>query len=141
MGSIVSVLSLIVAALAVFFGPMISIRSAKRQMLGPMRQKWINELRELLAEISSKSLHYFVSGFENRTDEEYQNITLIEHRIIFMINQNEPEHIALVETIEKMVAALQFRGKSDRDFIDAYEKVLKDGRAVLKQEWNVIKNT
>jgi len=136
---LIPILSLIVAALAVFFGPMISARAAKRAMLGPMRQKWINDLRELLSEISSKCLHYFQAGYEDRTDKEYQHITLLEHRIIFMINQNEPEHVALVEAIREMVGALEGGKDYDRNFISAYEKLLKDGRDVLKQEWDVVK--
>jgi hypothetical protein len=135
---LIPILSLIIAVLAVFFGPLLSARSAKRAMLGPMRQKWINDLRELLSEISSRCLHYFQAGYEDRTDEEYQHITLLEHRIIFMINQNEPEHISLVKTIRKMVGALD-RGKNfDSDFIAAYEKLLKDGQDVLKHEWDVV---
>lgn len=136
---LIPILSLIVAALAVFFGPLLSARAAKRAMLGPMRQKWINDLRELLSEISSRCLHYYQAGYEDRTDEEYQHITLLEHRIIFMINQNEPEHTALVKTIREMVGALEGGKDYDRNFIAAYEKLLKDGRDVLKQEWDVVK--
>jgi hypothetical protein len=136
---LIPILSLIVAALAVFFAPMLSARAAKRAMLGPMRQKWINDLRELLSEISSRCLHYFQAGYEDRTDEEYQHITLLEHRIIFMINQYELEHTALVKTIRKMVGALEGGKDFDSDFIAAYEKLLKDGRDVLKQEWDVVK--
>jgi len=67
---LIPVLSLMVAALAVFFGPLLSARVAKRAMLGPMRQKWINDLRELLSEISSRCLHYFQAGYEDRSDQE-----------------------------------------------------------------------
>lgn len=118
---------------------MLSARAAKRAMLGPMRQKWINDLRELLSEISSRCLHYFQAGYEDRTDQEYQQITLLEHRIIFMINQNEPKHTVLVKTIREMVAALEGGKDFDSDFIAAYEKLLIDGRDVLKQEWDVVK--
>jgi hypothetical protein len=58
------VLSLVIAALAVFFGPLISLRIAKRQIeaslavtirqtIAPMRQKWIDDLRERVAEYGS----------------------------------------------------------------------------------------
>ncbi len=60
----IPVLSLIVAALAVFVGPLISWLVAKRQLasslevankqiIAPMRQAWINDLRDLLAELTS----------------------------------------------------------------------------------------
>ena len=104
-----------------------------------MRQKWINDLRDLLSEITSSCLHYFVSGYEDRSDEEYQHIKLLEHRIMFMINQNEPTHTDLVKTIRNMVSALERGSKFDSDFIQSYEKAVKDGRNVLKTEWNVVK--
>jgi hypothetical protein len=56
----IPILSLVVAALAVFVGPIISWRIAKRQVtanfatsnkqiIAPMRQAWINNLRDLLS--------------------------------------------------------------------------------------------
>lgn len=76
------VLSLVVAALAVFVVPLISwlitkrqlaslLEVANKQIIAPMRQAWINNLRDLVAELTSSALHYYVAGFEERTDEEY----------------------------------------------------------------------
>lgn len=135
----IPILSLMVAALAVFIGPTLAARSAKRAMLGPMRQKWINDLRALLSEVSSRCLHYYQAGYENRTEEEYQHITDLEHQIIFMINPNEPEHQALVKIVRTMVGALEKGKDGDKEFISSYEQLLKDGRAVLKREWEVVK--
>ena len=73
--NLISILSLIVAALAVFTGPILSARSTKYSMLGSMRQKWINDLRSLISEISSTCLHYFQTGYEDRIEKEYQHIT------------------------------------------------------------------
>jgi hypothetical protein len=94
-------LSLIVAALAVFIGPIISWRIAKRQIASsldvankpiivPMRQAWINNLRDLLAELISSSLRYYVAGYGDRKDEEYQRLTLLEHKAQLMLNPNDP---------------------------------------------------
>lgn len=85
----IPILSLVVAALAVFVGPIISRRVANRQLeanldvankqiIAPMRQGWINMLRDLLSEITSSALHYHVAGFEDRTDEDYQHLTHLE---------------------------------------------------------------
>lgn len=68
MNDSIPVLSLIVAALAVFVGPIISWRVAKRQIesssavankqiIAPMRQAWINSLRDAMAELASRALH------------------------------------------------------------------------------------
>lgn len=50
-----------------------------------MRQAWINNLRDLLSEITSSALHYYVAGFEDRTDQEYQHLTHLEYKIKLML--------------------------------------------------------
>ena len=65
--------SLVVAALAVFVGPWISARAtnrqvrasliaANKQIVAPMRQAWINSLREKVADVLSTAWWYYVSG-------------------------------------------------------------------------------
>lgn len=65
--------SLIVAAVAVFVGPLISLRVAKRQtetalavaqkqVIAPMRQKWIDSLRDRVAKFVSTPAKYQGSG-------------------------------------------------------------------------------
>ena len=122
----VSTLSLIVAALAVVVGPMVSWAIAKRQIrsslevsnkqiTAPMRQAWINKLRELLAELTSSALHYYVAGFEDRTDEEYQRVTLLEARIQLMLNPNEEDHQRLEVLMRRMVSEINYeKGKKDK---------------------------
>jgi len=109
-------------------------------MLGPMRQKWINDLRELLSEITSSCLHYYQTGYEDRTEEEYKQITQLEHQLIFMLNPKEQEHESLIKTARKMVRGLEKGREGDEEFSSSYETLLKEGRNVLKTEWNVVKN-
>jgi len=139
--NLISILSLTVAALAVFIGPVLSARSTKYSMLGSMRQKWINDLRALISEISSTCLHYFQTGYEDRTEKEYQHITYLEHQIIFMINPNELGHQELVKTIRDMICALESGKQGNSKFILSHKQLLKYGRTVLKKEWNTIKNS
>jgi Zn-dependent protease with chaperone function len=86
-GQSIAILSLVVAALAVFVGPLISwfvskrqlassLEVANKQVVAPMRQAWINNLRDVLSELLSSALHYYVSGFEDRSDAEYLPQTL-----------------------------------------------------------------
>jgi hypothetical protein len=150
MKDLIPILSLIVAALAVFVGPIISYLVAKRQIASalatshkqitaPMRQAWINSLRDLLAEITSSALHYYCAGFEERNDSEYRHLTLLEHRIQLMLNPKEDDHTDLEQLIRKMVSSLQ-RGKvGDEDFCTAHTKVMALSRQILKREWNVVK--
>ncbi len=75
------VLSLIVAALAVFVGPFVtawvarvqmraSLRAANKQIVGPMRQQWIEALRDLIAELSSEAHRVFVTERSSSPDED-----------------------------------------------------------------------
>lgn len=132
-------LSLLVALAAVFIGPLISARAAKYAMLGPMRQKWINDLRGLLSEISGSCLHYWQAGYEDRTDEEYKRITDLTHQVIFHLNPHEKEHNKLIEVIRSLEGSLSKGKKGDKEFFKAYEDLLDQGRKVLKTEWKVIK--
>ncbi|HEY2344748.1 MAG TPA: hypothetical protein VGH80_02570 [Xanthomonadaceae bacterium] len=157
----ISIISLIVAVLAVFFGPLISLRIAKRQIaassdlanaqieaalvtsnkqiIAPMRQTWINNLRDLLAELTSSTLHYYLAGFEDRTDQEYQRLTLLESKIQMMLNANESDHQRLEQQIRALISSLQQSRKSVDDFPDLHGAVVSLSREILKREWDRVK--
>ncbi|MEB1528148.1 hypothetical protein [Xanthomonas sp. WHRI 7945] len=157
----ISILSLVVAALAVFFGPLVSwqvakhqIRSASnlstaqtsaalltsnKQIIAPMRQAWINNLRDLLSELLSSTLHYYVSGYEDRTDQEYQRVTLLEHKVKLMLNPKEEDHQHLEERIRNMIASIEQHPKFANDFPDPHDEIVSLSRQVLKREWDRVK--
>ncbi|MCY4584462.1 MAG: hypothetical protein OXB98_00335 [Bryobacterales bacterium] len=155
----IATLSLIATTLAVFIGPMVSWRIATRQITtssalardqmrasseasskqitAPMRQAWINNLRDLLAELTSSSLHYYVSGYEDRSDEDYQRVTLLVDKIQFMLNPNENDHQRLEVLIKKMVSSIENR-KPDV-FPEIHTEVINLARSILKREWDRVK--
>ncbi|NQU44995.1 hypothetical protein HQ520_17045 [bacterium] len=151
MNQTIPILSLIVAALAVFIGPIISFIVAKRQITSslaatqkqitaPMRQAWINSLRDLLADLASRALHYYCAGYEDRDDAEYQHITLLEHRVQLMLNPNEEDHATLAELTGLMIRALE-RGREGRESFPCYHtQIMELSRRVLKREWNRVKD-
>ena len=150
MENVIPVLSLIVAALAVFVGPLISVRVAKhqvrsslavagRQITDPMRQAWINSLRDLLAELCSSAHHYFVAGFEDRQDKEYQRLTHLETKIQLMLNAKEDDHIQLQDVVRELIASLGSGKEGESRFIAAHGKLIELSRQVLKREWNRVK--
>ena len=150
MDKAIPILSLVVASLAVFVGPMNAFRLAKRQIrssletankqiTAPMRQAWINSLRDLLAELASNALHYYVAGFEDRKDEEYQRLTLLEHKVQLMLNPKEEDHKKLEQLVRKMMAALGRGKEGDKDFVAFHPEVMRLSREVLKREWNRVK--
>jgi len=145
-------LPLVIAALAVFFGPLITLCIANRQMksaeriaqqnlIGPIRQAWITDLRKRLAEVTALSLHYFQAGYEDREDTEYQHLTLLGQEINLMLSPDmDVEHRQLLKAIGDMHAALRRGPDRTQEFIDAYEKTLDLARNVLRAEWQRVKH-
>lgn len=155
------VLSLVVAALAVFVGPILawfvakrqtaialtnaelqsttSLQIANKQIVAPMRQAWINNLRDLLAELLGKSEHYWAAGFEDREDEEYQRITELENKLALFINPKEDDHSHLLEQVEKMTQGISGGLSGNKAFWEAHEEVKKLSQSILKKEWNRVK--
>lgn len=104
-----------------------------------MRQAWINSLRDLMAELTSSALHYYVSGYEDRTDEEYKRVTLIQSKIQLMLNPNEDDHQRLEVLISRMIGAIQYEKGQPDQFPEIHRDVIALSRSVFKREWNVVK--
>ena len=150
--TILPVASLVIAGLAVFVGPMISMRIASKQqdtnlkvankqIIAPIRQSWINELRHLLSDLNGKCEHYWAAGFEEREDDEYRYITEQIAKLELYINPSEAAHVQLLKYIKKMNSAIE-SGSPDRDreFWQAHEASVKQSQLILKKEWERVKN-
>ena len=150
---IVPILSLVVAVLAVFIGPIVtllvskqknstSIQVSNKQIIAPIRQEWINNLRDLIADISGKCAHYWASGFEEREDDEYRHITELVHKLQLYINPKENDHAKLLNKVREMEYALSSHGNPENDekFWSAHHEVMATAQAILKREWERVKN-
>ena len=157
----VSTLSLIVAILAVIVSPAVSwciarqqvrssleksrqqVRSsleiANKGIVKPMRQAWIDKLRELLAEFASSTRHYWAAGFEDRTDEEYRHLTLLETRIQLMLNPNESDHCDLESLVHRMVRELDHGPGGRGKYPDLHPEMIALSRKILKREWDRVR--
>ena len=111
--------------------------ASTKQITAQMRQAWINKLRELLAELTSKSRHYYAAGFDDRSDEEYQRVNFLEVHIQLMLNPNEDDHQRLEMLMRRMVNSLD-QGRND-EFRDLHPEVLDLSRKILKREWDRVK--
>jgi hypothetical protein len=147
------VLSLAVAALAVVVGPFVSwhvasrqsattLRVSNKQIVAPMRQAWINSLRELIAELLGKCAHYWAAGFEDRADSEYLRITELIYKLELFMNPNEEDHVHLVKSANDMERALSAGStqETDRQFWDAHRSTADLAQKILKREWNRVKS-
>jgi len=148
MENLLPVLSLAIAALAVFVGPAISWGVAKRQiasavlvaresLVAPMHHTWVIGLRDLLAELISRATHYWAAGFEDRDDEEYYRLTLLEHQIQLMLDPELDEHAKLEGAIRKMLGSLNAGKAGDEEFHTARAMAIEMSRRILRERWKL----
>lgn len=148
MEMLIPVLSLVVAALAVFFGPIISLHIARRQVTSslevankqitaPMRQAWINSLRDLLAELTSIGV---VAVAEDKTHaaSRLDRMTHLQYKVLLMLNPKEQDHQKLEQLIKQMIAMAH--AFSEEIHLAATQREVVDlSRLVLKREWDRVK--
>lgn len=150
------VLSLVVAALAVFFGPAISwlvarhsirssLKAANKQILAPMRQQWIEALRGLIAELTSEAHHLYIAAADQDSDEgsaenekAHRRMLFLEQKVRLMLNPNEADHQDLMGKIRALVHAAEAY-ESRPEFGDLHDAVTDLSRRVFKREWDRIK--
>lgn len=143
--------SLIVAALAVFVGPIASYIVTKKQItsfiaashwqvVAPMRQAWINNLREMLSDFFVDVLLYYrLLSHEKSDPEKLHNIIKSEYQIKLMLNPQEEDHQELEKLIHKLVFCLECNNQNGIDFDALYKEVINRSRVILKREWNRVK--
>lgn len=124
----VALISLVTALLAVFFAPLISTKIAKRQIgsserialrqvVAPMRQAWINGLREKVSKLcaGAEFCCYSVNELGVSPDymEQVRELHRLEKEIALTMNPLEEDHNDLVRDIRDSLECL-----STKDFAD-----------------------
>ena len=145
-------LSLIVAVLAVFFGPLISwlvaenqtkisLKVANKQIIAPMRQQWINNLRDTITELLSKSVHYFASGYDERTDAEDLRMTELHNKIELVIIPKEHDHIKLSNLTNLMLETIHGENLVEsKAFMKSHIEIKELAQKIFKDEWDRVKS-
>jgi len=148
-------MSLVIAALAVFVGPFVTLRIgrkqvelsrriANRQIIAPMRQVWINSFREKLAEFTANAFHYWnmrqvMVGTLELKEEEALRLVRIEHEIELLINPNENEHEQLLASLSRIRFLLERGDDPSGEFNDELRRAMSLGQKIFKTEWDRIK--
>jgi hypothetical protein len=141
----VQVLSLVVAAVAVFFGPLIQLFIAKVQIraaiLSANRQRWIDQLREQIAQFlvlasDLKTNAVFRIYDAETTFKKNLEMQLRRSTIQLLLNPNEKDHKRLVELIGSATANIST--PPDKDTTDL-TIIVSLSQAVLKREWERVK--
>lgn len=141
-------LSALVALVAVIVGPFIAARAAKNQMLGPMRQAWINELRDAISDFVARVEmgQVVTSGLLSddetvrhdaavRRREHFERTAQIKARIELLVNPNEAGHQELV----RLVSVAHQAYTREVDAGPSLRALVAQVQVVLKKEWNVVK--
>jgi hypothetical protein len=143
MNIFIPVASLITAILAVFVGPVVtwkitnhqmksSLRAANKQIVAPIKQAWINNLRDLVAEISSSILYCHNNPSVTIGEEQFKNFVQLEGKIALMLNFSEDEHKKLHDLIVRMLDTLYGKVKDDIRVLHA--QVFTYSRNIIQKE-------
>lgn len=143
----VAFMSMLVSLAAVVIGPIVTFKVARRQILSPIRQKWIDELRELMSEFLSECQRAIVIGEgvgllnTEETDEAlFKKLLYLERKLALMLNPREEHHVELVDLVRSITEEVQ---QGVNDFIQFGEKVANTSslcQKILKSEWERVKN-
>jgi len=140
--SLISVLSLMVALAALFIAPYFSHRQAVAQM----RQVWINDLRDRVAELLSLACTPEVALAFREIDaepppEDYMRLMMLESKIELLLNPEQELHrqlIALVHALVELIHKTR-RQVGEKKFIDRKAELELDITAVtqriIRNEW------
>jgi len=146
LNEIMPLLSLLIALVAVFLGPFLSAWVARRQIVVPIRQQWIDELRNLVTEFLSTSQMLIVSeeanGILNNEDldkDTYKKMLFIERKLTLMLNPNEDLHNELMEHVRKLMEQIEHGAPNLLEFGPLVRIITETAQKILKKEWVRVK--
>ncbi len=143
---IISFLALLVSLVAVIVGPLVTLKVAKSQIVSPIRQKWIDELRELISEYLSECKRLLVLGEDGllnkeKTDEKvFARLLYLEQKLKLMLNPNEERHIELLEIINELTEEIYHGVGNIIDFGGKLKGATEVSQKILKDEWVRVKS-
>jgi hypothetical protein len=153
--SLVSACTALVASIA---GPFVTLFVAKRQfnanVLSANRQRWIEALRDQIAEVLS--LMVAAAVIRNQSPESWdrgrgaiardpkliaklERIVLVACKIRLLTNPTEPDHVELNETLEAAFKRLQSSVAEDDEMDRDILKITQLAQRILKREWQRVK--
>lgn len=143
---IISFLAMLVSLAAVIVGPIVTLKVAKRQIVSPIRQKWIDELRELISEYLSECEKLLVLGKDGilnkeETDERiFTRLLYLEQKLKLMLNPNEERHIELLEIVNELTEEIHHGVGDIIEFGGKLRDATKVSQKILKEEWVRVKS-
>ena len=153
--SLVSACTALVASIA---GPFVTLYVARSQfnarVLSANRQKWIETLRDMLAELISLIVAVVVvkRGWQGKWNlgmdavaanpalmQKLERLVVVQWTIRLLINPEERDHQELYGMIDSAMKRLQAEDTSDADVNADVEHITRLSQAILKREWVRVK--
>ncbi len=161
---IYTILSLCIAALAVFVSPLITWfvtklqlgaaeraaatraaadrKVANKQIVAPMRQAWIEKLRADIASLLTLCNRYAMRGTAEHNDD-YDNISQLILVIRLTLNSAEPTHIFIIDMLEDFFFTAADDTIEFPDYGRLREKeaeIVELAKVIFKKEWERVKS-
>jgi hypothetical protein len=155
---VISLVSAATALVASILGPVVTLVVARRQInanvVSVNRQKWIDALRDLLAELVSLLVAVVVTrrtwrgqwnegmaAIEARPEllTKLERIVLVQWKIRLLINPNERDHQALYRSIEQALEHARSEQAAEAEMTADIEAITALSQQILKREWERVK--
>ena len=154
----ISLVSACTALVASIVAPFVTLAVAKRQfnatVLSANRQKWIEEVRDALAELIALLVAAVVVRSEWKEKwnkgrgpltadtamlEKMQRLVFVQCKIRLLLNPIEEDHQRLYRAIETALKHLQLQDTPDSDTEAEVENITRLAQTILKREWQRVK--
>ena len=151
METYISVLSALTALVAVIVGPIVSFKIAKRQIsastVTTSRQRWINDLRDAIADFNAKASMIYSLGINHYANEHsiprIEELVQINYRIELLINPSEEDHAKIVKIVDDIttsfMSAVAQKEKIGDELNGKQKELISLAQKVLKHEWERVK--
>jgi hypothetical protein len=155
---IISMISAATALVASIVGPLVTLSVGRRQfaatVLSTNRQRWIDMLRDALAELVAQLATIWViraTWTENWDKglaplakdparlEKLQRLMQVQWKIRLLLNPTEADHQELYKAIVSALDRLREERSEESDTQADIERISQLGQAILKREWQRVK--
>lgn len=154
----ISFISALTALAASVLGPIVTLSVARRQfnanVLSANRQRWLETVRDTLAELASQVVGVVViktgragrwkDGFHAAAEdpeirERIERLVFLFWRVRLLTNPNEHDHVELCRQIESILESLKTPGLDEAATRGGVERITTISQAILKRELERVK--
>jgi hypothetical protein len=157
--ALLTLISACTALVASIAGPFVTLIVAKRNFNAPVlsanRQKWIETLRDMLAELISLLIAalFLKAKWKDKWDrgrgalsaepallDKLQSLVLAQTKVRLLLNPNEADHQHLYRAIETASKRLQSEEALESETEADIETITTLAQTILKREWQRVKH-